>query len=766
MDPPSLLLKAAAEIATRSARRAVHHMRLRDLGLTLAHAGWVVVVLLDIAIFVPGVLSYHRLIFRPCASTTPYYPAAPCALGQLTPDGIQALHHLGLSLDAYAVLALAIVLSASAVFFAVGALIAWRTWQEGMGLFVSLVLITFGATGLSDSLLGSMSLLPPDLGPRWGILVMGIGTGIICVQWPALGAFLLTFPTGRFIPRWSWLVIFLWITTVLAFLLPVPLLVTTSSIALTFGSTLAVQVYRYRQVYAPVQRQQTKWLVFSMATALGLLAVVIVILAFVSALNTPDVVLVPIARLLASATLFASALFFLPIAVAVGIALLRYRLYNIDLLINRTLVYSALTAGIVGIYVLIVGYLSAAFRTSGNLLISLVATGVVAVLFQPLRAWLQRGVNRLLFGERDNPYSVLERLDRRLALAIPAETVLPTIVETVATALKLPYAAITLMSEPPQSAAASGDAMPHRAERATLASSSLRGIAERNPHERNPHERIAASYGTPTATEVRLPLAYGAETLGYLDLVPRPGDTEFTAVDRRLLESLAAHAGVVVHAIRLTTELQRARERLVTAREEERRRLRRDLHDGLGPQLASLTLSLAAAREFLSHDPAAADTLLHELTQHVQGAVADVRRLVYELRPPALDDLGLLGALRDQAVRYSQGGLLVTVDAPPSLAALPAAVEVAAYRICLEALTNVVRHANARACVIRLCLDPLARELRVEIVGDGAGIRRGAAGGVGLRSMRERAEELGGSCVIRPLPGGGTSISARLPVAK
>jgi signal transduction histidine kinase len=220
-------------------------------------------------------------------------------------------------------------------------------------------------------------------------------------------------------------------------------------------------------------------------------------------------------------------------------------------------------------------------------------------------------------------------------------------------------------------------------------------------------------------------------------------------------------AGVAAHAVRLTADLQRSRERLITAREEERRRLRRDLHDGLGPQLASLTLTIAAARELLRHDADGTDRLLQELAIHTQAAIADVRRVIYDLRPPALDDLGLVLALREQAARYSQAGLQITIDAPEQLPSLPAAAEVAAYRIVQEALTNVVRHANARTCIVRLAL---CDALNIEIKDDGVGLPSGNRAGVGLTSMRERTAELGGTYQIESLPGEGTCIHARLPL--
>jgi signal transduction histidine kinase len=186
---------------------------------------------------------------------------------------------------------------------------------------------------------------------------------------------------------------------------------------------------------------------------------------------------------------------------------------------------------------------------------------------------------------------------------------------------------------------------------------------------------------------------------------------------------------------------------LVTAREEERRRLRRDLHDGLGPALASLTLKLDAARNLLARDRAATETLL-------------------------LDELGLVSAIREHAARnVSANGLRVLVEAPESLPPLPAAVEVAAYRITMEALTNVARHAQAHTCVVRLSLPeaggrPQGSPLQIEIVDDGVGLPADRRAGVGLTSVRERAAEIGGTCAVGPGPGGGTRVVARRPPEK
>jgi signal transduction histidine kinase len=214
-------------------------------------------------------------------------------------------------------------------------------------------------------------------------------------------------------------------------------------------------------------------------------------------------------------------------------------------------------------------------------------------------------------------------------------------------------------------------------------------------------------------------------------------------------------------------ELQHARERLVLAREEERRRLRRDLHDDLAPSLAALGLTAAAAEELLASDREDAAAAIARLRASIRAAVGDVRRLVYDLRPPTLDELGFAEAVRECAARSAErapSGPRVTVDLPAALPPLPAAVEVAAYRIVQEALTNVVRHAAARTCVVRVgCIE--GDRLLVEVADDGVGLPGQRRAGVGLHSMRERAAELGGACIVeRVSAAGGTRVSAWLPL--
>src|SRR5215204_6136003 len=210
------------------------------------------------------------------------------------------------------------------------------------------------------------------------------------------------------------------------------------------------------------------------------------------------------------------------------------------------------------------------------------------------------------------------------------------------------------------------------------------------------------------------------------------------------------------------TELQRSRESLVNTREEERRRLRRDLHDGVGPQLAALMLELETASDLASDNPEAS-ALIAKLSKRAREIVSDVRHSVHALRPPALDELGLVEALKEGAIQYGPADLRVSVENPQDLSDLPAAVEVACYRIVQEALANVVRHAGASRCSIRLILDEDEGALSVEVEDDGRGIRDYDSIGVGMISMRERTEELGGWCTVESVEGGGTLVRALLP---
>jgi signal transduction histidine kinase len=416
-----------------------------------------------------------------------------------------------------------------------------------------------------------------------------------------------------------------------------------------------------------------------------------------------------------------------------AVAILKYRLYDIDLFLNRSLVYVTLTVLIVGGYTGIVRVLSGVLTAQIHVAPELVATGLLAVVFQPVREWVQRGANRLLYGDRYDPYAVVSRLGRNLEAVDPA-AVLPQVAETVAEALHLPYVGIELTD--------------------------------------GEDARVVASHGRRVIAAEALPMTYQGQVVGRLLVSPRSATQGFTAEERGLLEDLARHAGVAAHAVRLTADLQRSRQRLVRSQEEERRRLRRDLHDGLGPAMAGMTMQIGAARALLRIDADRVDDALGRLETDLEMCMVEVRRLVDDLRPPTLDQLGLVAAIHERTSAFDTGkggsGLAVEVSAPDDLGELPAAVEVAAYRIVTEAVTNAVRHAGASRCEVRLTAPPDKMALVVEVIDDGIGLPDQHQAGVGLRSMRERAEELGGAFAAQrlPAPAGGTRIHAELPLGE
>jgi signal transduction histidine kinase len=248
-----------------------------------------------------------------------------------------------------------------------------------------------------------------------------------------------------------------------------------------------------------------------------------------------------------------------------------------------------------------------------------------------------------------------------------------------------------------------------------------------------------------------------------LILAPRSLRESFSPADMKLINIIAQQAGVAAYTLRLNSELQQSRERLVTAQEEERRRLRRDLHDGIGPTLASLSQRLDTAADLVQSNPHASMEVLKALKGQVKNTVAEIRRLVYALRPPVLDEFGLVTAIREHVAQYGgPNGIEITLDATEPMPPLPAAVEVAAYRIVLEAFTNIINHAQATTCHIILQAEQDC--LRLEVSDNGIGLPEDVRSGVGLTSMRERALELGGDFAVQNTLNGGLRLTARLPM--
>jgi signal transduction histidine kinase len=275
---------------------------------------------------------------------------------------------------------------------------------------------------------------------------------------------------------------------------------------------------------------------------------------------------------------------------------------------------------------------------------------------------------------------------------------------------------------------------------------------------------VLASDGDPPERLHAWPLTRGGKSEAQLTVGLRLGERELAAADRRALAMLADPVAIAVHSTVVSEELQASRERIVAAREEERRRLRRELHDGLGPTLTGIAFAADAAANTIDTDPEQSQELLTTLRRDTRVALADVRRLVDNLRPPALDELGLVGALQqraDQLAWRADGeSVQVRLDVPDQVPTLPAAIEVATYRIATEALTNVVRHSRATSALVRLCC---GERVDLSITDDGP--PNGAwAPGVGLHAMRERTAELGGSFQAGPTPNGG-QVVASFPLA-
>jgi signal transduction histidine kinase len=405
---------------------------------------------------------------------------------------------------------------------------------------------------------------------------------------------------------------------------------------------------------------------------------------------------------------------------AIFVAVLRQRMWGLDLAVSRAVLAGLLTLGLVAVYAVVATALATLLPDNGA---QVVAAAVVAVAVQPARLWLQRRVHRLVYGEGAEPSWAVRRLGRQLGRADGAEALLEGLVESVGAALRLESVRLDV------------DGVP------------------------------AASSGTPTSRPLVVPLSYRDVVVGHLCVTPPPGES----LGARTLRSLDELAGVVAAGVVLTRasqDLEAARERLTSVRLEERRVIRRELHDGLGPSLAGIRLGLEAVRNLLDRDPAAAGDLLARLQEELDQRADDVRMLSRSLLPPVLDELGLGPALDELAARHRQAGLEVTVR-HDGVEDLDERVAAAAYGIAVEAVTNVTRHAGASRCSVEVTVVGEAGDALVVLVDDdGRGLDPAAIAGVGTRSQRERAEEQGGTLRIAALEPRGTRVEARIPLVR
>ncbi|WP_373231497.1 histidine kinase [Cohnella sp.] len=574
------------------------------------------------------------------------------------------------------------------------------------------------------------------------------------VSFLALMTLFFLFPNGKFNPRWTrYLLIAILIPGVLKGLFPgtkVDLQTISGPLFMIWVliwmvSLITIQIYRYRKVLGPLERQQTKWAISGMSVAIfGLLVITL------AHILQDDLLQRNPALLFLSEVVLIFSMMLLPVSLL--FALLRRKLWDIDPIVNRTLLYGMLSLFVIIIYISVVWYIGFLFQTASQWLNSLIATGLVAILFAPIKERLQRWINRFMYGENDDPLAVLVRLGQKLENPLSPYDALNVVVRTVKEALKLPYAGLSLHQ--------SGETL------------------------------IVAEEGEQQELPTSFPLVHRGETLGNLLVSARSPGESFSVSDHRFLNMLVHQTGAIVKSAtasidlhQVAEDLRDSRERLVLAREEERRRLRRNLHDDLAPRLAALALTASAAETLLQSDPARTKSILVELQTVIRSTVSDIRRLVHDLRPPALDELGLAGAIQERIhdlcrplkplasgegnSHAAPAALDFRLHAPDKLPMLPAAVEVAAFRIVTEAIVNVVRHANATFCEVHI---RLGQALEVEIIDDGQGDldklgrQSAAAGGIGTHSMRERAEELGGYCLIEAVQPRGTKVRAYLPI--
>jgi signal transduction histidine kinase len=693
-----------------------------SIWLNVARLFQVVVICLTIGLFIVSIpINYERLS-KSCK-------LEPCSPGELTPASVKALNDIGVSADTLIEFTMGLDILFAVIYTASAVIIFIRKPNDLLTIFVTIMLVTFGVATFSNEIQGLAIVYP-----QWSWLTKTIEMIGNC----AIVAFFFVFPTGRFVPRRSEFILAGWVLFQLPrYYFPDSSLNLQNSHPILYNalfmagvlSGILSQIVRYWRVSNSTERLQTKWVVFGTTIGVGGYMITRLLTLFLRDPTGRDLPL--------NLALFTISTFFmLLLPISISIAVLRYRLWDINPIINRALVYGALSASTIAFYIFAVGFFSNYFQQSkANYILSFLATGVIAFLFEPLRESLQRTVNRLMYGERDDPATVLARLSQRIDSALAPDSILPTIVETLTQTLRLPYAVITLYGK-------DGEA------------------------------RVISSLGLPPSELIHLPLTYQTERVGELTLAPRARGESFSTADMNLLNIIAQQAGGAAHTIKLTEELhqlnadlQQSRERLVTAQEEERRRLRRDLHDGVGPTLASLSQRLDTAADFVKNDPEKSIQLLHELKGQVKGTVAEIRQLVYALRPPVLDEFGLVSAIQEHVAPYTgPNGLQVTFDVTKPMPPLPAAVEVAAYRIALEAFTNIVNHAEASTCQMKIKIEN--NLLLLEISDNGKGLASNTHKGLGLISMRERAAELGGEFMVEKPPTGGTRVTARLPIGK
>lgn len=510
----------------------------------------------------------------------------------------------------------------------------------------------------------------------------------------------------------------------------------TSIATLVLGLVAVLSVFLRLRGADADRRHQIKWVACA-----GVVPVIVISgLSVVPVLPGPQ----PVVNAIDAAF---TALAILAVPIALGIAVLKYRLYDIDVIINRTLVYGALAASITAVYIGIAVGIGALVGSGGqpNLWLSIAATIIVAVGFQPVRERLQRIANRLVYGKRATPYEVLSEFSGQVAGAYAADEVLPRMARVL-----------------------------QEGTGAAAATVWLRGGAQLRPAATFPEsssrdDPVVMNNGTlpelPGAT-TSARVDHQGELLGALSIVKRKGEA-LTPTEARLIDDLAHQAGLVLRNVGLTSELRQrldelsvSRQRLVHAQDAERRRLERNLHDGAQQHLVAIKVKLAIAQMLLAKAPEQALVTLAQLKADADEALETLRDLARGIYPPLLADKGLVVALESQARKAM---VAVTVDAD-GVQRYAQDVEATVYFCVLEALQNVQKYAHAAHVVVRLRVAGSA--LTFEVIDDGTGFDTATVkNGAGLVNMADRVDALGGKVQVTSRPGAGTSVCGELPVA-
>jgi signal transduction histidine kinase len=477
-------------------------------------------------------------------------------------------------------------------------------------------------------------------------------------------------------------------------------------------------------------RQQIKWLLLSVAFIGALILYYVTVLAIGADPNTVG------SETFSNWIQYLAICSFLAIPISIGLGVLKYRLYDIDLVINKAVVYGALAVFITVVYVAIVAGVGAAVHSSSDPLLSAIAAAVVALAFQPARRSAQRLANRLVYGERATPYEVLARLGERLAYEYAAEDVLDRIAAVVADGVGAERCLVWLLV---------GHELRPAAVRPAGSSASTVRIADDLPAEIDGARAF--------------PVRHQGATLGAIG-VAKPTSDPLAPGDEKLVSDLADQAGLVLRNVGLIEDLRASRRRLVAAQDEERRRLERNIHDGAQQQLVALTVKARLAGQMLERDPSKARALIEQIQAETTDALEDLRDLARGIYPPLLADKGLVAAVEAQARKVA---IPVGVEAD-GIGRFDRDVEAGIYFCVLEALNNVAKYANATHVDVRFADGD--GHLAFEVRDDGGGFDQTShPTGTGLQGMADRLSALGGTLEVASRPAHGTTVRGRVPVA-